>query len=168
MRARSMRAVSQAGGKPPPGPPAVGSSPPGPPSTTTGSSPDSTPSEARRAVWLSVPTRIHRLRPRRTGTSISSRPPPLRLTQSNGGRLAGLPPEKTASVVAPAPATEIRHGALVPGTSRRQTLPTLGHGGTAGSSPVIVALASGTAIDRRARAVGGRGPATSPGTGAKT
>src|SRR3954452_19095422 len=167
MRARSMRAVPRAGATPPPGPPAVGSSPPGPPSTTTVSSPGSTRSVARGAVWLSLPTRTHSLRPRRTGTSISSRPGPLRLTQSNGGRWAGLPPEKTASVVAPAPATETRRGALVPGTSRRQTLPTLGHGGTAGFSPVIVALASGTPIDRRARAVGVRDPATSPGTGAK-
>ena len=106
--------------------------------------------------------RIHSVRPRRAGTSISSAPRRLRLTQSSASRLAGVPPEKTATVAAPFPSTLIRRGVLFPGTSRRQTLPRLGQDGTAGSSPVIVALARATGIRRFAPAVGVAAPATRP------
>jgi len=49
---------------------------------------------------------------------------------------------KTASVETSPPETEIRRGTALPGMSRRHTVPRLGQGGVAASSPVTVAFAS--------------------------
>src|SRR3954453_12990245 len=153
-------------GSPPPGPKAVGSNPPGPPSTTNAPVPDA----ILRVALLpsggsSVPIRIQRGLPAFACTSIWSAPSPARSMQSSTLSTVGRAPAKTVSVAASPPPALISLGPVRAGTTFRQTEPSDGHGGCAGSSSVIVAPDSASRLLVLVLASGVPGPATSPSGG---
>ena len=104
----------------------------------------------------SVPTRIQVVRPLADRHDHLQRAAPVAVDAvERVVASAGRAPEKTARVVASRPVdADPRAARCRPGCRRRQTVPRLGQDGVAGSSPVIVALASGTGVGRFAR---GRG-----------
>src|SRR4051812_13384862 len=144
MLALAGSAGAQSLGKPPPGPPGVGSKPPGPPSATYAPAADLTASRAAdSSTGASVPMLSQSCLPALSaGTSILSEPRPERLTQSStlSALGAGLP--KRAMLVASLPSTVMSRGRIgffFSGLMRRQIVPSAGHGGSAGSSSVMVA-----------------------------
>src|SRR2546423_563731 len=125
-------------GKPPPGPKAVGSKPPGPPSTTN----------------APLPGAIRRLAlPPSDGASV-----PIRIQ-------SGLRALAWASLLSVPPPALMSLGPVLVGTILRQTEPSDGQGGCAGSSSVIVAPNSGSRLLVLVLASGVAGPALSPGGG---
>ena len=128
------------------GPPGVGSKPPGPPSITRRASPSSRP--ARDAAGPAD----GRCRPGSTaacaaarGTSIWSGPCPRGPRSRARCRRWGWRPAKTVRAGGRCRTADQAPAVAARGRTRRQTVPSAGQGGSAGSSPVIVAPASGTA-----------------------
>src|SRR3954451_7153380 len=153
-------------GRPPPGPKAVGSKTPGPPSTTNAPVPDAILSVALLpSGGSSVPIRIQSGLAAFACTSIWSAPSPARSMQSSTLSAVGRAPAKTVSVAASPPPALISLGPVRAGTTLRQTEPSEGHGGCAGSSSVIVAPDSASRLLVLVLASGVPGPATSPGGG---
>src|SRR3954471_11605557 len=128
MLAFDASAFAQAPGKPPPGPPDVGSKPPGPPSTTYAPVPGSTWRRAAdSSTGASVPMLSQSCLPALlAGTSIFNDPRPEGLMESSTLSRVGFGLAKSAMLVASLPSTVIRRetiGLVFCGLILRQTEP---------------------------------------------